>query len=487
MTQFVLAIDIGTTSTKALAVLSSGEVVKSHQSFYPTQYPRAGFAEQNATQILEAVKEVINVVVKDTSTEYSLAALCFSSAMHSLMAVDKDGQPLTQLIIWADTRSSAQARQLRDSEVGNRLHDQTGTPIHPMSPLCKLLWCKQHDPELLLHAHKFISIKEFVIFHLCGEFLIDYSVASATGLFDIKSLQWSAEAFNLIGVSKARFSTPISGYQAVHINSHTDLPSTLKSVPVFLGANDGCLAQLGSDAMSEGDLTITVGTSGAVRRVGAKEIKDSERKLFRYLLDAETLIVGGATNNGSVIIDWFGREFGPSSNLMELSKLASEIPAGCDGLIALPFLLGERAPIYNPDARGVFFNVSLRHTKAHFLRALIEGICFELFSLVKSVEKACGPSNRVLVSGGVTHAPEFIKIISNVMGKELIISGSHDASAMGAAQVAFHALGISFHQSRSEQITITPDPAFREIYDRQFKIFESLYSQLESQFGRVPS
>jgi gluconokinase len=253
---------------------------------------------------------------------------------------------------------------------------------------------------------------------------------------------------------------------------------------VFLGASDGCLAQLGSNAMDEGVLTITLGTSGAVRRVGGKKTKDPERKLFRYLLDEDSLIVGGATNNGTVILDWFAQEFFSSPmSLGELTKLASEVPAGCDGLLALPFLQGERAPIYNPDARGVFFNVSLQHTRTHFLKALMEGVCFELRSIVKSVEAACGPSKKVLVSGGFTHAPEWVQLLSTILGKELIVSGTHDASAIGAAQVAFKALKLSFQLNQSQQITFTPDDSLRELYNSRFAAFEALYTRLESAFG----
>ncbi|MEQ1587847.1 MAG: gluconokinase [Cyclobacteriaceae bacterium] len=487
MTPFVLAIDIGTTSTKVLAVSSEGQVLKSHQCFYPTHYPKSGFAEQDPQQIFNAVLEGISVTMKDISADYQIAAICFSSAMHGLMAVDKDGEPLTPLIIWADTRSSEQAARLRNTEPGKRLHDQTGTAIHPMSPLCKLLWWKEHEPKLFQNAYKFISIKDYVVFHLSGEYLIDYSLASATGLFDIELLRWSEEALGLIGISTERLSKPVSVYCKVFIKPNVrSISSDLLGVPIFLGASDGCLSQLGSNAMDQGALTITVGTSGAVRRVGSKETKDPERKLFRYLLDEDTLIIGGATNNGTVILDWFAREFfSTPMSLGELTKLVSEIPAGSEGLIALPFLQGERAPMYNPDARGVFFNISLRHTRAHFIKALMEGVCFELRSIVKSVETACGPSKKVLVSGGFTHAPEWVQVLSNILGKELIVSGTHDASAMGAAQIAFRSLNLSFQSNQSHQITFTPDDSLWELYNNRFEAFESLYVQLESQFGLI--
>jgi gluconokinase len=487
LTPFVLAIDIGTTSTKALAVLSNGEVLGSHQSFYPTTYPKPGYAEQNPLQILEAVKEVVNDVLSHITETYTLNGICFSSAMHSLMAVAIDGKPLSPLIIWADTRSKVQAAHLRNTDLGRLLHDQTGTAIHPMSPLCKLLWWKEHEPDQFHLTHKFISIKEFVIHHLCGAFLIDHSLASATGLFNIDTLTWSNEALQLTGLTADKLSEPVSIYHNSKIKSLKDLHPSAMGVDIFMGGSDGCLAQLGSDAMRDGDMTITLGTSGAVRRVAGKHIKDDERKLFRYLLDPDVLIVGGASNNGTVIMDWFGREFLSSSNLSELGKIALEAPAGCDGLIALPYLLGERAPIYNPDARGVFFNITLTHTRAHFVRALIEGICFEILSIVKSVEASCGPSDKVLISGGFTHSLEWVQMLSNILGKELTLSGEYDASAMGAAATAFKALDIPFTLNRADRSVFSPDHAVTNLYQRQFKHFKKLYHQLESQFGQVDS
>ena len=483
MNQFVIAIDIGTTSTKALAVLPNGAVLETQQRFYPTYYPKPGFAEQDADQILEAVKEALTSVAHNVSSDFQLAGICFSSAMHSLMAVDQQGNPLTPLIIWADTRSAAQAKKLRDSEVGKKLHDQTGTAIHPMSPLCKLLWWRDHELELFERSHKFIGIKEYIVFQLCSEYLVDYSVASATGLFNLDSLDWSIEALDVAGISKEKLSEPVSHDHQVKIIKSFDNPQ-LNTVPVFLGANDGCLAQLGSEAMNEGDLTITLGTSGAVRRVGGKLFNDADQKLFRYLLTKDITIVGGATNNGSVILDWFGREFVSSTtSMVELVKLANDVPSCCDGLLALPFLQGERAPMYNPDAKGVFFNVTLRHTRAHFIKALMEGICFELCSIVKSVEAACGNSKRVLVSGGIIHAPEWVQLLSTILGKELIVSRAHDASALGAAQIAFSALQIPFHYNNSGEIKFSPDLAQYELYQNQFKAFEALYSNVEPQFS----
>lgn len=483
MTSFVLAVDIGTTSTKTLAVTPTGLVIAMQQVFYPTHFPFSGFAEQDPNEILTAVKMCIHKVMESMPPEHQLMATSFSSAMHSLMAVDANAQPLTPLLIWADTRSTKQARALQDTELGHLLHDRTGTAVHPMSPLCKLLYWKEKEPQLL-NAHKFISIKEYVLFHLCGEYRVDYSIASATGLFDLEKLTWLPEALELVGIKATQLSGPTPTDYAVRVKDSNGPFALIKNAEVYLGASDGCLAQLGSQAMSPGDLTITLGTSGAVRTVSTAQAKDEDRKLFRYLLYPEVIVIGGATNNGTVVMDWFGREFGTGADLINQVNESMTVPPGCDGLLALPFLLGERAPIYDADARGVFFNVSPRHSRAHFGRALLEGICFELRSIVKSVESVCGPSKRIIVSGGITHAQPWVQLLSDILQKELQLAGNYDASAMGAATLAFKALGVSFQPGTDHGNLITPNALSAAEYEKQYHRFTSLYLVLKDHFVR---
>lgn len=485
MTPFILAIDIGTTSTKALAVCSDGKIVASHQSFYPTFYPKADFAEQDPQQIYQAVLEVILNVIPQVS-DYELRGLSLSSAMHSIMAVDEHAKPLTPLVIWADTRSTPQAKALRKSSLGKVLHHETGAPVHPMSPLCKLMWWKDNQPALIQSAHKFISIKEYVVHQLSDEYVVDYSIASASGLFNIYSLQWHKEAFPLTGLREDQLSKPVNATYTCAIKPDIQKQLSLPDVPVVMGASDGCLAQLGSGAMNKGDLTITIGTSAAVRRVSKRNLEDPQLRLFNYPLDEKTLISGGASNNGTVIIDWFNREFNQvSQNLNEFVKDTNTIAPGSDGLIALPYLQGERAPIYNPEARGVFFGVSVRHTPTHFKKALVEGVCFEILSIVKSVEAVHGPSDKIFVSGGFTYSVEWVQLLSDVLGRALIQSEVNDASAIGAAMIGFEALGLSIQQQTGERKIYQPDRELSRLYLKQFEVFELLYQQLEPLFQRT--
>ncbi len=485
MNTCILAVDIGTTSTKGLVVSAEGKVIANHQSYYPTFYPQADYAEQDAEQIYHAVLEVISKVIPNVPSTYSIKAISFSSAMHSILAVDEEGKPLTPLVIWADTRSNSQAKELRTADLGKLLHHETGAPIHPMSAFCKLLWWRQHDPELIRSAYKFISIKEFVIHKLSGEYVVDYSIASASGMFNIYTLDWHIEVLRLTSVREEQLSKPVNATYRCAVLSEIQKRYSLPDIPLVMGASDGCLAQLGSGAMNKEDLTITIGTSAAVRRVSKRNLVDPQQRLFNYPLDKDTLISGGASNNGTIIIDWFSREFNHvPQNLKEFVCDSVSIAAGSDGLIVLPYLQGERAPIYNAEARGVFFGVSVRHTPKHFKKALLEGVCYEILSIVKSVEEIHGPSDKIFVSGGFTYSSEWVQLLSHVLGRELIQAEVNDASAIGAAIIGFQAMGLPFQPQQGERKLFKPDILLSDYYHQHYKVFELLYKQLESLFNK---
>ncbi len=485
MSNYLLAIDIGTTSAKALAVLPTGKVLSTIQQFYPTYYPQPDFAEQDPEVISKAVNELVIQTVQTVGPGFQLDAICFSCAMHGLMAVDLAHCPLTPLMIWADTRSKKQASQIKNSETGKSIYRNTGTPIHPMSPLCKLQWLKQEQPELFQSAEKFISVKEYIIHQWTGEYCIDYSLASATGLFDIHELRWSKEALTRVGIDENKLSKPVSPQHHLNVNSLSAERFKISSkVKIIVGASDGCLAQLGSDAMNDGDMTITVGTSGAVRIASKTPKYDEQERIFTYLLDANSYVSGGATNNGAGLLQWYASHFNTSASkdLKAFVQEAESIPAGADGLIALPFLLGERAPMYNADARGVFFGVSVRHTHRHFQRAMLEGICYELKSIVDSIENVFGVQKRILVSGGIIHSDEWLQMLSDIIGKALVVSDDHDASAMGAAKLGYASLGVTMSLKGNGGKIILPDSVMKQRYEKNYSIFLRLYQQLQGLF-----
>ena len=473
----IAAIDVGTTSAKGLLVQSDGNIIRAEQEYYETSFPQPGFAEQDPDSILQAVFDII----KRITLNQNISGICFSSAMHSLMAVDKRGKPLTKLMIWSDTRSANQSARLTENNQSQKLYEITGTPVHPLSPLCKLLWLKENQGVIFNSTFKFISIKEYILYHLTGEFVVDYSVASATGLFDIDGKRWSTEALRLVGLTENKFSRQVNVSAQLKIKKEGGELSLI-NVPVIVGASDGCLAQLGSHAMGEKDLSITLGTSGAVRVVTSERKIDPQGKIFNYILDDENFICGGATNNGTALLNWYCKNIDStaSQDIVSFVDQVKEIPPGCLGLVMIPHLFGERAPIYNPNAHGAFLGISVEHNKRHFQRALIEGICFQIGWIMECVEELTGNHESILISGGFTRSETWIQILCDVLGKSLTLRETQDASTVGAAILGFRSLGVETNLEARTSKRFSPDHNNHRIYSRNYFMFRKLYSAIES-------
>lgn len=484
----ILAVDIGTTSTKGLLVQPSGEVVVSAFAPYETSYPQTGYAEQDAPTLLKAAKKVIQDCAKERSKD--IRGLSFSCAMHSLIVVDEKGKALSPVILWGDTRSAQQAKQLRASKEGDAIYQATGTPIHPMSPLCKLMWMKENDTSLFQSASRFISIKEYLLFHLTGEWAIDYSLASSTGLFDIHQLNWMPQALKQAGIDESKLSRCVSPYHQIKlanekIASELHLPV---NTPFVMGGSDGCLANLGSSVMEPGELSITIGTSGAARMTSKNFCGDKQQRIFNYRLDEEYFITGGATNNGSVLLSWFTEQILQEEQTpAQLLDRAMKVKAGAEGLLFLPYILGERAPFYNPDARGIYFGVAQHHSVEHMLRALIEGICFEIKTIAIAIEESSGMEiKQVVASGGFSKSDSWVQLLADILGKEINVNDPNDASSIGAAIIGFKSLGIemNFKSDRTAKL-FHPDMFKHEFYQQHFKLFVTLTDSLQPYFQEV--
>ena len=481
MQPYILGIDIGTGSTKAVAVSFSGEALDTTQHYYPVKSPQPGYSEQDPALILAAfVNCVKDIVTKTTAVPH---AISLSSAMHSLIPVDQNGKALADMITWADARSEDIAQKLRDSTQGLEIYKTSGTPIHAMTPLCKLIWLRENQGDIFKSAYKFISIKEYIWFYLFNEFQIDYAIASATGMFDIKQLNWSAEACELAGITTDKLSIPVNTtYKRSGLK--TSIAESLKlaaDTTFIIGASDGCCANLGSFVSGPGLAAITIGTSGAVRITSPQPVYNYMAMIFNYLLDEKTFVCGGAVNNGGIVLNWLIKNFlgekSPNDADYEavFSKMAS-IPAGSEGLIFLPYLYGERAPLWDTKSCGVFFNIKPQHTQAHFLRAGLEGICFALNDVLKTVEQSSAPIYQINISGGFITSSVWTQMLADITGKKLVIVQQEDASAIGAVFLAMAALNINlmFEQKSidQEEKTIIPNQLNHETYGNNFLIFK---------------
>jgi gluconokinase len=486
MPTYFLGVDIGTGSTKAVALDINGKSLFSTQIFYDTLKIQAGYSEQRPDEIFKAFVQSISKAVHHLKE--NPAAVSLSSVMHSIIPVDENGRALTNMLTWADGRSHEVAERILASGKAEGLYKATGTPIHAMSPLCKIIWWQENNPEVFSKTYKFVSIKEYIWNKLFHQFQVDYSTASATGLFDISSLQWHQPAVELAGIRGEQLSTPVSPGLV-----RFDLPEAIAhalhieaSTPFVIGASDGCLANLGSSAMSKSTASITIGTSGAVRIASDRPIHNFPSMLFNYLLDEQKFICGGAINNGGIAVKWCTENLLHESLKDDYDDLFKEIEAidpGSGGIIFLPYLMGERSPIWDSRASGAFIGVNITHHTGHFLRAVVEGICFSLNNVLQILEESAGNVDKIHVSGGLFKSKVFIQMLANVTGKPLYLMQTEDASAIGAVDLALRALGhVESYEDLPEQeasFVCEPQLEVHEKYKMFFNVYKQLYGQLK--------
>lgn len=485
--EYVIGADIGTGSVKAVAVDLKGKAFETAQHHYLYSVPLPGYHEQDPARIWEAFKETVKELVDNVG--HMPLAISLSSAMHSLIAVDEIGVELYPMITWADSRASEIAQRLKESPAGTDIYKATGTPLHAMSPLAKLIWIKENNPALFRNTAKFISIKEYIWYRLFGEFSVDHSIASCTGLFNIENLSWHEASLSLAGISSEQLSTPVpTNHVSIYKSLDSKEPGFLSDgVPFIIGASDGCLANLGSMGNKPGTAVMTIGTSGAVRISSPKPLLSESAMTFSYILDQETFVCGGPINNGGIALQWWLKNQTHSDpeerDYDALFSDASSIPVGSRGLVFLPYLTGERAPIWDSESCGVFFGLKLAHDQACFSRSVLEGICYAMKHVLEGLENNAGLISQISVGGGVVKSEMWLQLLADVTGKRLIVAQTEDASAVGAAFLGMKTLSLIIDYPDydfSMLKTVEPIADNAELYKKYFVIYKKLYHDLKA-------
>jgi gluconokinase len=341
-----------------------------------------------------------------------------------------------------------------------------------------------------------MGIKEYILSQLFGDYLVDYSLASATGLFDHTALQWYEPALDIIGIKKERLPDIVSPLHIVKglKDSYAKATGLGKNTPFIVGASDGCLANLGTGVTTQGEMAVTIGTSGAVRLYTDHPLRDDRQRIFNYLLLEKEYISGGAINNGGVLLDWFRfhfmKESGKEESYSDFLEEAFKANAGSNGLLFLPYLQGERSPMWDARARGGFIGIHNRHERKHFMRAVVEGICFSLYDSANILEHSSASIKDVYVSGGFTRSDKWVQMLTDLFNKKVKVSGLGDASSVGAAILGMRALEmISSWKEAEKFIPVTkifiPQKNEHTLYRRNFEVFSKMYELLKSTMHQI--
>jgi gluconokinase len=490
-----IGVDIGTTSVKAIAFDARLQEITSAAEKVESRHSEVGAAEQDPLAVCQAVTSALSQTAqKARHLGYAIERVGFSAAMHSLIPVAADGAPLSPATTWMDLRAKDEANTLWKTPAGKSVYERTGTPIHPMTPLLKLMWMRKQQPHVFQKAVKFVSLKEWIWYQWFGEWCVDASIASATGLYNLREGSWDAEALALAGISVDKLSTIVpTTYVKQGIREPQLILSGISPETMFsIGASDGVLANLGVGAIESKLMAMTIGTSLAIRTGSSVPFTDFSTRPFCYVLDPDHFIVGGPSNSGGIVLDWLYNSV-LSRNLMDREPqrfMEMIIAAGnvqSEDLLCLPYVAGERAPLWNADAKGVFFGLQLHHTGPHLMRAAAEGMILNAYWIASGLFEELGRPAQILASGKVLETEWIRQLVADIFGIPVQFQGAVDASVMGAAMLANIATGASTWKDVSQPQETAQEsikhPLQPSAYQSKFQRYRRLCDMLLAELG----
>jgi gluconokinase len=500
--EWFLGIDLGTGSCKSVVLDPQARILGFGSMEYPAWDVESRWEEQDPESLLEAALNSAGKAVQDAGVEPGgCQGLSLGGALHSLLVLGRKDRPLSGVITWADNRAVKQALSARQEGKAQKLYQETGCPAHPMYPLYKILWLKENRPGLYQEAWRFVSAKEYVLWKLTGELVVDPSIASGSGLLQVQTLRWSPLALEIAGIGEARLSelclpTELMGSLKEEAARKMKL---LPGTPVILGSSDAVNSSLGAGAIKPSQATCMVGTSGALRVISPRPILDPHARTWCYGLDQEHWIVGGAINNGGVALAWmrdllnqaFSLETtaGPIS-FEQILELAAQVGPGAGGVLCLPFFAGERSPGWNLNAKAAFLGLTLEHGLPHLARSLLEGVCFRFRSIQEVLGEIGLQVEEIVASGGFTKSSFWMQLMADILGMPLRVPAWGETSALGAALWALCAgqgAGPLEELGRLVRlgVSVQPDRERAGAYDLLYPMYKEAYRCLQPLFERM--
>lgn len=477
-----IGLDIGTTSVKAVALDSAGHEAGRATRRLAMLTSSPGMAQQDPYEVYRAVTDVMqDVAHRVTTGGLHIERVGFSAAMHSLIPISMDATPLMPALTWMDIRAGDDANRLWASAAGRELYRRTGTPVHAMSPLVKLGWLQRTAPETMRQARRFVSLKEWIWFQWFGTWTIDQSMASATGLYDLETGHWNEQACALVGIDTASLSNIVPTSFVTTGIKDSQLQSYYGPHVVFnIGGSDGVLANYGLGVVDNSQMVMTIGTSLAIRTGSNQIFTDESIRPFCYVLDDTHYIVGGPSNSGGIVLDWLYHHVLESSRSGQQCKTLDELCAQAgdieiDDLVCLPYIAGERAPLWDENATGAFIGLRVHHRDVHLVRAAIEGIIYNAHAVASSLFEKLGEPFTLVVSG---HLFDFVwvrQLIADVFRIPVRFEPDGDASIRGAIRLVNHVCQVGFAGEEHDTLTAlvnTPNPELS--YDAKRLRFQRL-------------
>lgn len=502
---YLMGIDVGTTGTKTLLIKDTGEVVASVTSEYPMYTPRPLWAEQDPEDWWQATVYSIRQVLQRSGIDAAeIAGIGLTGQMHGMVMLDADGKVLRPCIMWNDQRTAAQCDWIMNTIGHERFLDLTLNRALPGFTAPKIIWTRENEPAVYARAAKVLLPKDYLRYRLTGVYATEVSDASGTALLDVQHRRWSDEVLSELGIPREWMpdcfeSIEVTGEITAEVAELTGLK---KGTPVVGGAGDQAASAVGTGVVEPGLISVTMGTSGVVFAYTETPSRDVEGRLhtFCHAVPNKWHVMGVTLSAGGSF-RWFRDTLGlEEKNVAMLSHIdpyviltseAQQAPAGSEGLLFLPYLTGERTPYADPDARGAFVGLTLRHNKRHMVRSVLEGVAYSLRDCIELFRDMAIPIQQVRAVGGGARSDVWRQIMADIFGTELVTINVTDSTAYGAALLA--GVGSNVYASVPEacatsiRITdrIEPIGPNETIYNEYYPVYQMLYHALEPAFSDI--
>ncbi|MDC3412105.1 xylulokinase [Aquibacillus sp. 3ASR75-11] len=485
--KYVIGIDLGTSAVKILLVNQQGNVMHVISKPYPLIQIKAGYSEQDPKVWVNQTVAGLSDLLQDFSGDVKdIEGISFSGQMHGLVLLDENDEVLRNAILWNDTRTTEQCKQIYEAVGEDRLLEITKNPALEGFTLPKLLWVKQYEPDLYSKANKFVLPKDYLRLALTDMLQMEYSDAAGTLLLDVGQQEWSKEICDLLDIDINICPPLVASHDQVgtltsDIAERTGLS---KETRVFAGSADNACGAIGSGILEEGKTLCSIGTSGVVLSYEENNDQNFQGKVhyFNHGL-ADAYYTMGVTLSAGYSLSWFKDVFAKDEDFEQLLGDVGTVPPGANGLIFTPYLVGERTPHANASIRASFIGMDSSHEQKHFVRAVLEGITFSLYESIEIFRKNGKKIDSVVSIGGGAKNEEWLQIQADIFNAEVVKLTSEQGPGMGAAMLAaygcgwFDSLQECANAFLQEEKKFQPKSENVEMYQKLFSVYQQVYPQ----------
>lgn len=490
-----LGIDIGTGGSRGIVIDESGAILASETvDHVPFASPHPGWAEQNPDDWWRASAAAIRAVLgTDNVRAEEIGAVGLSGQMHGSVFLDEQGSVLRPALLWCDQRTEKQCREITEKIGPERLIELVCNPAVTGFTLPKILWLRENEPEIWSLVRSILLPKDYVRFRLSGDLASDVADSSGTLLFDVRSRKWSTEMFEAFDLEAALFPRVYESIEVTGTVSSAGARETglLPGTKIVAGAGDNAAGAIGTGTVEPGTASVTIGTSGVVFVVTdtpTLDLRGRTHTLCHAIPDRWHMT--GVTQGAGLSLKWFRENFAMGNSYDELTAEAEEIGPGAEGLVWLPYLMGERTPHLDPNARAAFVGFTASHTRGHAVRAVLEGVAFSLRQSLDIFRELGLPINNIRLGGGGARSKLWRQIQADVYRQAVELLEAEEGAAYGAAILAgvgagaWPSVDAACQQTIIVRETVEPNPVSSEILERRYDVYRKLYPALRFAFDK---